>query len=70
MKIKLLTLSTHPRKNIDYWQCVFIPTVSAYFSSYDGEDKHLAINFEWLFWSTTILMYNNDKRTIYHLENI
>jgi hypothetical protein len=66
MNIKVLTLSTHPRKTTDYWQCVFIPTVSAYFSSYDGESKHVAINFEWLFWSATILIYTDDnKGTVY-----
>lgn len=70
MKIKLLTISTHPRKKVDYWQCVFIPTVSAYFSSYDGEDRHIAFNFEWLFWSATVLIYTNDKGAVYQIENI
>jgi hypothetical protein len=66
MNIKLLTMSTHPRKTTDYWQCVFIPTVSAYYSSYNGESKHLAINAEWLFWSATFLIYTNDKGAIYN----
>ena len=65
MNIKVLTMSTHPRPKVDYWQCVFIPTMSAYFSSYDGENKHLAMNFEWLFWSLTILIYTNDKGAVY-----
>jgi len=67
MNIKVLTLSTHPRKTTDYWQCVFIPTVSAYFSSYDGESKHVAVNFEWLFWSATFLIYtDDDKGAVYN----
>lgn len=66
MNIKVLTMSTHPRKTTDYWQCVFIPTVSAYYSSYDGENKHLAVNAEWLFWSTTILIYTDDKAAVYN----
>jgi len=66
MNIKVLTMSTHPRKTTDYWQCVFIPTVSAYYSSYDGESKHLAVNAEWLFWSTTILIYTDDKGAVYN----
>jgi hypothetical protein len=69
MKIKLLTLSTFPRKNRQYWQIVFMPTVSMYHSHDD--EKHVAINLEWLFWIATVLIYtNNDKRTVYNLENI
>lgn len=66
MSIKVLTMSTHPRKTTHYWQCVFIPTVSTYFSSYDGEYRHLAINFEWLFWSATILIHTDDKAAVYN----
>lgn len=69
MNIKLLTMSTHPRKTTDYWQCVFIPTVSAYFSSYDGESKHVAFNFEWLFWSATLLIHSNDETVVYQLND-
>jgi hypothetical protein len=68
MKIKLLTLSTFPRKDKLFWQCVLIPTVAVY-HSYDDE-KHVAINLEWLFWSATILIYTNDKRPVYQIENI
>jgi len=58
-------MSTTPKQSTNYWQCVFFPTVSAYYSAYDGENQHLAINFEWLFWSITILMYSNDKGPVY-----
>jgi hypothetical protein len=67
MKIKFLTMCTAPRSSTEFWQCVFIPTVSAYCSYYDGNEQHLAINFEWLFWSITILTYtDDDKRAVYH----
>jgi hypothetical protein len=66
MKIKFLTMSTAPKSSTEFWQCVFIPTVSAYHSCYDGDNQHLAINFEWLFWSLTILTYTDDKRAVYN----
>jgi hypothetical protein len=70
MKLKLLTLSTHPRKKTNYWQVILTPTVSVFRSS-DSDDNHIAVNFEWLFWIATVLIYtNNDKRTVYNLENI
>jgi hypothetical protein len=64
MKTKILTWSTTPKDG--WWQIVFIPTVTMYSNAY-GDEKHVAINFEWLFWSLTILTYTEyDKGTIYH----
>ena len=69
MNVKLLSLSTTPSRRNDYWQFILIPTVSVY-KRIDDEEGHTAINFEWLFWAATILIYNDDKRTVYHLEDI
>lgn len=66
MTIKLLTFNTLPSNETNYWQVVFLPTVSAYRSS----DSHTAISAEWLFWSLTLLIQNDDKRTVYNLEDI
>lgn len=66
MNVKLLTMTTTPNKRDDYWQCVFIPTVAMFHSVYDDKNSHMAINFEWLFWSLTILINNDDKRTIHN----
>lgn len=66
MKIKLLTMSTTPNKREDYWQCVFIPTIAMFYSKYEDNEGHMAINFEWLFWSLTILISNNDQGRVYN----
>lgn len=65
MNIRLATMSTIPKQSTNYWQCVFFPTLSAYYACYDGENKHLAVNAEWLFWSMTLLIYTNDKGPVY-----
>lgn len=70
MKIKLLTMSTVPNKRDDYWQCVFIPTIAMFYSSYEDDANHMAVNFEWLFWSLTILISNNDQRAVYNQQDI
>jgi len=56
MKVKLLTLNTFPSNKTNYWQIVLLPTISLYRSF----DSHSAINTEWLFWSVTLLIYNDD----------
>lgn len=66
MKLKLLTLNTLPSNKTNYWQFVFLPTLSVY-QSYCS---HSAINAEWLFWSITLLIYNDDETTVYNLEDI
>ena len=55
MKLELLTNSTTPNRDDYFWQFILIPTVTM-FTSF-GKEKHYAISFEWLFWSTTILIY-------------
>jgi hypothetical protein len=66
MRIKLLTFNTLPCDETNYWQVVFLPTISAYRSF----DSHTAINAEWLFWSVTLLIHNDDETTVYNLEDI
>jgi hypothetical protein len=66
MKIKLLTLNTLPCNENNYWQIVFLPTISLYKSF----GSHYAINAEWLFWSVTLLIYKDDETTVYKLEDI
>jgi hypothetical protein len=66
MRIKLLTFNTLPSNETNYWQVVFLPTISVYRSF----DSHTAINAEWLFWSVTLLIHNDDETTVYNLEDI
>jgi hypothetical protein len=66
MKVKLLTLNTLPSNKTNYWQFVLLPTISVYRSYY----SHYAINVEWLFWSVTLLIHNDDETTVYNLEDI
>ena len=66
MRIKLLTFNTLPSNETNYWQVVFLPTISVYKSF----DSHTAINAEWLFWSVTLLIHNDDETTVYNLEVI
>jgi hypothetical protein len=66
MKVKLLTLNTLPSNKSNYWQFVFLPTISMY-RSYGS---HYAINAEWLFWSVTLLIYKDDETGIYCIKDI
>jgi len=67
MKIKLLTMSTTPSKEHNYWQVVFLPTVAMFIDKNREKHNHVAINFEWLFWSLTILINikDDDERPVY-----
>lgn len=60
MNIKATTFNTLPSKKDHFWQIVLIPTISV-LNSITKPDAYVAINFEWLFWSLTILI-ENDKR--------
>lgn len=61
MKLKLATFNTFPSKKDSYWQVVLIPTVSV-LNSISRDDKYIAVNFEWLFWSFTTIFENDAKR--------
>lgn len=62
MRIKLATFNTLPNEKDHFWQFVLTPTVSL-LNSITKKDAYIALNFEWLFWSLTIL-FENDKRSI------
>lgn len=66
MKVKLLTLNTLPSNKSNYWQFVFLPTLSLYHS----HGSHAAINAEWFFWSVTLLIYKDDETGIYCIKDI
>lgn len=64
MKINAKLFNTLPSKKDIFWQIVLLPTVSV-LNSVDPYDDYVAINFEFLFWSLTILISNdNDKRRL------
>jgi hypothetical protein len=66
MKIELSTVNTLPSKEWYFWQFTLIPTISILRMKHDignkGEvdeyevDAYVIFNFEWLFWSVTILI--------------
>jgi hypothetical protein len=69
MRIELSTFNTFPSKRNYYWQITLIPTISILRAKehYLEEDEdniisdvrmesYVVFNFEWLFWSVTILI--------------
>ncbi len=67
MKIELSTFSTFPSRESYYWEIVIIPTVTILRVKEDTEHteegklvyshpSYIDFNFEWLFWSVTILI--------------
>jgi hypothetical protein len=65
MKIELSTDNTFPSKENYFWQFTLIPTISILRVKKDPEDiklygsiveAYVVFNFEWLFWSVTILI--------------
>lgn len=62
--IDFKTFNTLPSKKDTFWQIVLIPTVCI-LNSIERRDEYIAINVEWLFWSFTIIISNDNKRTIY-----
>lgn len=61
MKISFKLFNTIPSKKDHFWQIVLIPTISV-LNSISTDDKYVALNLEWLFWSFTILFENDVKR--------
>lgn len=61
MKIRLKLFNTLPTKRDKFFQIVLIPTVSV-LNSISEEDRYIAINFEWLFWSFTTIFEHDSKR--------
>jgi hypothetical protein len=60
MKIKVATFNTLPSKKDHFWHFVVTPTISI-LNSITKKDAYIAVNFEWLFWSLTILLENDKK---------
>lgn len=69
MKIRLTGMTTLPNRKLDFWQFVAFPTISLFYHNFES-DRNFAINFEWLFWSGTIILYTDDQRAVYPIENI
>jgi hypothetical protein len=61
MQFKCTTFNTFPSKKDSFWQVVLIPTISV-LNSISRDDKYIALNFEWLFWSLTTIFENDSKR--------
>lgn len=61
MRIRLKIFNTLPTKKDSFFQIVLIPTVSV-LNSMSRDDRYIAINFEWLFWSFTTIFEYDSKR--------
>lgn len=57
MKVK--TFNTLPSDKDTFWQVVLLPTISI-LKSVDRYDQYTAINCEWLFWSVTFLIKDDE----------
>jgi hypothetical protein len=64
MKLEIATFNTFPSKKDKFWQIVVLPTISILGNEEDKEE-YMAINFEWLFWSLTLIISENGKKYIY-----
>ena len=59
MRINAFTYNTMPNKKDGFWQVVLIPTISV-LNGVERRDPYTAVNFEWLFWSFS-LIFKNEK---------
>lgn len=64
MKLELVTFSTLPNKKDKFWQVVLLPTIGI-LANEENKDEYMAISFEWLFWTLTIVISENGKKYIY-----
>jgi hypothetical protein len=64
MKLELVKFNSLPNKKDKFWQIVVIPTISI-LANEDDKDEYMAINFEWLFWTITLVISENGKKYIY-----
>lgn len=49
------TFNTLPNKKDNFWQVILLPTITV-LRSVDTHDDYYAVNFEWLFWTLTIII--------------
>lgn len=59
MKFKTKTYNTLPNKKDHWWQIVILPTISL-MNNIQKHDPYVAVNFEWLFWSLTVIIEKYD----------
>lgn len=55
MKINTVRFNTYPNNKDHFWQIVLFPTISV-LNNINKYDRHIAINFEWFFWSITFII--------------
>jgi len=55
--MKVATFNTLPSKKDPFWQFVALPSISV-LGSVTKADNYIAISFEWLFWSLSIIIEN------------
>lgn len=63
MKINSSVFNTLPSKKDGFWQVVLFPTVTI-LNSPNKYDKYIAVNFEWIYWTLT-LIFTNEKRRVH-----
>jgi hypothetical protein len=61
MNIKLNMYNTLPNSKAHWWQVVLLPTVSV-MNNIQKYEPYIAFNFEWLFWSFTIIITYGEKQ--------
>jgi hypothetical protein len=61
INVSINIFSTLPSKKDEFWQFVLIPTI-AILSSGIKKEEYAAVNFEWLFWSVTIVFENGNNK--------
>jgi hypothetical protein len=59
--MRIVTFNTVPSKKDHFWQIVAIPTITV-LNSVNPDEKYIAVNFEWLFWSISFIFENDSKR--------
>jgi hypothetical protein len=53
MRVK--TFNTLPSEKDHFWQVILFPSICI-LRSISDDDQYTAVNFEWLFWSLTVLI--------------
>ena len=64
MKLELVKFNSFPNKKEKFWQIVLIPTITI-LANEENKDEYIAINFEWLFWTLTLIISEHGKKYIY-----
>lgn len=59
MNVRMTGFNTLPSKKEWFWQVVLLPTISV-LRNVEKNPPYVAVNFEWLFWSFS-LIFQNEK---------